>query len=186
MQRLDGDRAVLPAVRGFGDDPRHVAAAAAIEEIAVDGVRHERARQVRVEFPSLLDAAECLDVLRPIGDERRIIRRAGRRETDERGAGRADPFDRARAAIHFLDIDTGRQILGHTPLLSAEPITHRAPIAPGYNPALRRAESGPNRIIANLCIQVDQMPHTAASHESPSINDRRITRGKCRNSPKAH
>ena len=89
------------AVRADADDVR---GAAAVEEVAVDGVREVRA---------LDEVAERLGELAPVRDERGRVRRPPRREADEGGDGRPDAFDRARPGLHLLDVDTGRQIVRH-------------------------------------------------------------------------
>src|SRR5262249_21161976 len=85
-------------------DPNDVRGAAAVVQVAVDGVTHVRA---------LDEVAEGLAVLRPVRDERRLVDGASLRYADEGADRSANALDRTRAALHLLDVDAGRQVCGH-------------------------------------------------------------------------
>ncbi len=87
-----------------GADPDDVAGAAAVEEVAVNGVREVR---------SLEESAERLRVLAPVGDKRRLVDRAFLGQAYERRRRGPDAFNRTRSGFDLLDVNTGRQVIGH-------------------------------------------------------------------------
>jgi hypothetical protein len=111
-QQLGLAVAVQQGRLGLGDGlhAQDVAAAAAVEEVAIHGVR---------QVCALDEAAEALDVLAPVGHQLRLVEQVGHQrlavhrlrllgllgEADEDSHGRADPFDGLGAAIDFFNID---------------------------------------------------------------------------------
>ncbi len=89
---------------------------AAVVEVAVDGVSQVRAVD---------EIAERLRELAPVRDERRLVERTLRGESDEGGDGSADALDRARAGLDFFDVHTRGQVLRHAALLDLDGPTER-------------------------------------------------------------
>jgi hypothetical protein len=85
-------------------DPDDVGRSAAVEEIPVHGVR---------EIGVFGESAEGLGELGPVGHQYRFVERSPLGETDERGNGRADAFDRPGAGRDLLQVDAGREVVGH-------------------------------------------------------------------------
>src|SRR5262249_7723125 len=79
-----------------GTDAHHVAVAAAVQEVAVDGVG---------EVAVAREVAERVDELLPVRDQGRLVQRPFQRQADEGGDRGADPFDRRGAGWLFFDED---------------------------------------------------------------------------------
>jgi hypothetical protein len=92
-----GTRDRFGPIGSGGADADDIAVAAAVEEVAVDGVRQVAAFDELAEHP-------C--VLAPVGDQGGVVHRSSGRESDECGDSGADAFDWPGAAVGLFNIDT--------------------------------------------------------------------------------
>ena len=168
---------VQKAGLGLGDrlDADDIGPRAAVHKVAVDRLRH---------VDALHKAAEPLDVLAPVGDQRSLahqirchqlavddLRALGLfAKADEDGHGGADPFNRLWTPVELLYVDTGSQVLWHRlPSLTA-PLRYCAPTgdcprgccAPGCAP--------PAHVVsADASAPARPSPRPAAAHCRPGL-----------------